>query len=68
MYLARLEITKGKSNKFEGNETSKAFITVFDNDGGDPLSKSDLKGFEKRFDIITSFDHHGNVYLVVEEK
>ena len=48
MYLARLEITKGKSNKFEGNETSKAFITVFDNDSGDPLLKSDLKKLAKK--------------------
>ena len=68
MYLARLEITKGESNKFKYNETRKAFITVFDNDSGDPLPRHDLKGFEKQFDIITSFDHNGNVYLVVKEK
>ena len=68
MYLAKLEIRKGKSNKFKDVETEKAFITVFDNDCGNPFLKHNLEKFEKRFNIITSFDHHGNVYLVVEEK
>jgi hypothetical protein len=68
MYLAKLEIMKGKSNKSEDVETEKAFITVFDNDRGDPFLKHSLENFEKRFDIITTFDHHGDVYLVVKER
>ena len=68
MYLAKLEIMKGKSNKLENVKTEKAFITIFDNDCGDPFLKHDLEKFEKQFDIITSFDHHGDVYLVVEKK
>jgi len=67
-FLARLEITKGKSNEFENVETYKTFVTVFDNDHGDPLLRHNLKEFHKEFNIITSFDHYGNVYLVVENK
>jgi len=68
MYLAKLEITKNKSTKFEDAETRKAFITVFDNNKGDPILRHNLEGFEKLFDIIVPFDYHGDVYFVVKEK
>ena len=33
-----------------------------------PKGLADIIDFEKKFDIITSFDRYGDVYFVVKEK
>ena len=64
MYLAKIEIIKNKLNEVI---TEEAKITVFDRKGI-PFMKTDLEHFEKRYIVTSSFNWHGDTYLLITEK
>lgn len=64
MHLAKLEIIKSKLNEVI---TEKAILTAFNKDGS-PFMKADLNYFGKEYDVISSFNHHGDTYLLIADK
>ena len=62
MFLAKLEINKNSTTDQE-----RATLVVFDR-LGDPFLKMGMEGFEKRFNILSPFNYHGDTYFFIGEK
>lgn len=68
MYLAKLEIIKGEIQA-KDIPIEKTRLTVFSGDlVGKAFMTTGIEDFEKRFDILSSFNYHGDTYFFVEEK
>jgi len=67
MFLAKLEINKGRPGYGIAEEQEKAVLIAFDNKGK-PFFKEGIEHFEERFSILTSFNYHGDTYFFITEK
>lgn len=64
MFLAKLDIHKG-SGKSNEPLKEKAMITIFNTEDGESFLRSSLEDLEKRYEVQTSFNYHGDVYFLL---